>query len=63
MAAAEVVNDEVMPIGPAELRLKELQKNGVLAELIGLTGSSHNQTYRFVEGLRLAVPLLRETWN
>jgi predicted peptidase len=56
-------NDEVAPIGPTEARIAELQKTGTRAELIALTGISHFETYRFVEGLRRAVPWLKEIWN
>jgi predicted peptidase len=56
-------NDEVSPIGPTETRIAELQKTGARAELIALTGITHYETYRFVEGLRRAVPWLRETWK
>ena len=55
--------DEVMPIGPAAARIKELQKAGVRAEFIELTGISHGETYRFVDALRRAVPWLKETWK
>lgn len=56
-------DDEVMPIGPAEARIKELQKAGVRAELVILTGISHHQTNRFVDGLRRAVPWLKQIWQ
>jgi predicted peptidase len=56
-------NDEVMPSGPTETRIKELQKAGVRAELVVLTGISHYETNRFVDGLRRAVPWLKETWK
>ena len=56
-------DDEVAPIAPTEARIKELQQNGARAELIALTGITHFQTYRFVDGLRKAVPWLRETWK
>lgn len=56
-------SDEVMPIGPTEIRIKELQHAGVRAELVVLTGISHSQTNRFVDGLRRAVPWLKETWG
>jgi predicted peptidase len=55
--------DEVVSIGPASARIKELQKAGVRAELIELTGISHYETNRFVDGLRRAVPWLKETWR
>lgn len=54
--------DDVAPIGPTEARIAELRKNGIRAELIALTGIPHYQTYRFVDGLRRAVPWLKETW-
>jgi len=56
-------NDQVAPIGPTETRIAELQKAGVNAKLIALTGIMHFETYRFVEGLRQAVPWLREIWK
>lgn len=56
-------NDEVMPIEPTETRIKELQKAGIPAELVVLTGISHYQTNRFAEGLRRAVPWLKELWG
>jgi predicted peptidase len=55
--------DEVVPIGPAESRIAELQKAGVRAEMIVLTGISHYETNRFVDGLRKAVPWLKEIWK
>jgi predicted peptidase len=56
-------NDEVMPIGPTEARIKELQTAGVRAELVVLSGISHHETNRFVDGLRRAVPWLKQTWQ
>jgi predicted peptidase len=56
-------NDEVVPIGPAEARIAELKKAGVRAEMIVLTGISHYQTNRFVDGLRKAVPWLKDVWK
>ena len=56
-------NDEVMPIGPTEMRIKELQKLGVRAELVTLSGLSHSQTNRFVNGLKRVVPWVKETWK
>jgi predicted peptidase len=56
-------DDQVMPIGPTESRIAELQKSGVNAKLIALTGVTHFETYRFVEGLRQAVPWLKEIWR
>ena len=56
-------DDEVVPVGPAETRIAELRKAGVRADFIPLTGISHYQTNRFVDGLRRAVPWLQETWK
>jgi predicted peptidase len=56
-------DDEVAPIAPTEARIAELRKAGKPAELITLTGISHYQTYRFVDGLRRAVPWLRALWK
>lgn len=56
-------NDQVAPIGPTETRIAELQKSGVNARLIALTGITHYETYRFVDGLRQAVPWLKGIWK
>ncbi len=56
-------NDQVVPFGPTEARIAELQKAGKPAELIALTGITHYETYRFVDGLRQAVPWLRQVWK
>ena len=56
-------DDQVAPIGPTETRIAELQKSGTRAELIALTGITHFETYRFVAGLRHAVPWLTEIWK
>ncbi len=56
-------NDQVVPIGPTEARIADLRKSGANAELITLTGITHYETYRFVDGLRRAVPWLKEIWS
>ena len=56
-------NDEVAPFAPTVERIQELHKNGVNAELVTLTGISHYQTNRFVDGLHKAVPWLKEVWK
>ncbi len=56
-------NDQVVPIAATETRITELQKAGTRAELVALTGITHYETYRFVDGLRRAVPWLREIWK
>jgi len=55
-------NDQVMPFGPTEARVTELQKAGVNAKLVALTGITHFEMNRFVPALRQAVPWLREVW-
>ena len=56
-------DDQVAPFDPTEARIVELQKAGVNAKLIALTGITHYQTYRFRDALRRAVPWLREVWR
>ena len=56
-------NDEVNSIEPTATRISELQKTGVRAELVVLTGISHGQTQRFVPGLRRVVPWIKEVWK
>lgn len=56
-------NDQAAPVGPTEARIAELQKSGVNAKLIALTGITHFETHRFVDGLRQAVPWLKEIWK
>lgn len=56
-------NDEVVPIGPAEARIQALKTSGVPAEMMVLTGIAHYETARFADGLRRAIPWLRDTWK
>jgi predicted peptidase len=56
-------DDQVVPFGPTEERIAQLQKAGVNAKLIPLTGITHYETYRFTNALRQAVPWLREVWK
>jgi predicted peptidase len=56
-------NDEVAPFEPTVERIQELHKKGINAELVALQGITHFQTYRFVDGLRKAVPWLKEIWK
>src|SRR5258708_10479880 len=43
----------------SEARIAELEKAGVNAKLIPLTGITHYETFRFRDPLRQAVPWLR----
>jgi len=56
-------DDQVAPFDPTEARIAELQKAGVKAKLIPLTGITHYETHRFRDALRQAVPWLREVWK
>jgi len=56
-------DDQVAPFDPTEARIAELQKAGVNAKLIALTGITHYQTSRFRDALHRAVPWLREVWR
>ena len=53
-------SDQVVPIGPTEKRIDELKRAGVRAELVALASPAHYQTSAHTEGLRLAVPWLRQ---
>jgi predicted peptidase len=55
--------DQTMPIGPTEQRIGELKQRGINAQLVVLNGIQHYETYKFVDGLRQAVPWIREIWN
>jgi predicted peptidase len=56
-------DDQVAPFDPTEARIAELQKAGMNAKLIPLTGITHYETHRFRDALREAVPWLREVWK
>ncbi|MBI4888921.1 MAG: alpha/beta fold hydrolase [Acidobacteria bacterium] len=55
--------DRVVPIGPTEQRIEELKRAGVKADLVALDSPTHYQTSAHVQGLRLAVPWLRQLWK
>jgi len=61
--AIHSLDDTVVPIGPAQKAIAELQNSGVNAQLIELSGIAHHQTYRFVDSLRRAAPWLRSVWK
>src|SRR5258705_5560888 len=56
-------DDRVQPIGPTEQRIAELKKRGINAQIVVLEGIEHFETYRFVGGLRRAVPWVQEIWK
>lgn len=56
-------NDEVVAIEPAQRRIEELKQIGKNAEMVVLTGITHYETGRYVEGLRRAVPWLNDLWK
>ena len=55
--------DTVHPIGPTEQRIAELKARGINAQIVVLTGISHFDTYKFVDGLRQTVPLIQQVWK
>lgn len=56
-------DDQVVPFGPTEARIAELQKAGVNAKLIPLSGITHYETSRFRDALRQAIPWLQDVWK
>ena len=56
-------DDQVAPFDPTRARIAELQKAGVNAKLIPLTGITHYETHRFIAALQQAVPWLQEVWR
>jgi predicted peptidase len=56
-------DDQVAPFDPTEARIAELQKAGVNAKLIALSGITHYQTSRFRDALHQAIPWLRAVWK
>jgi predicted peptidase len=56
-------DDKMVSFEPLATRIAELQKAGVNARLIALTGVAHSEGGRFREPLRQAVPWLQEVWK
>jgi predicted peptidase len=56
-------SDRVVPIDATEKRIAELKRAGVRAELVALDSPTHFQTSAHAEGLRQAVPWLRQVWK
>lgn len=56
-------DDQVVPFAPTESRIAELQKSGVNAKLIAVTGITHFETRRFQDAVRQAIPWLRDVWR
>lgn len=56
-------DDTVMPIEPTRARMKELQDAGVPVQFVELSGITHYETARFADGLKRAVPWLKEVWK
>jgi predicted peptidase len=55
--------DEVIPLEPTEMVVKQLWAKRVSVELVVLEGIAHHETDRFVEPLRMAVPWLEKVWS
>jgi predicted peptidase len=56
-------SDRVVPIAATEKRIDELKRAGIRAELVALETPTHFQTGAHAEGLRRAVPWLRQVWK
>src|SRR5215467_7739009 len=56
-------DDHVAPFDPAAARIAELQKAGVNARLIAVTGIMHYDVGHFREPLQQAIPWLQEVWK
>jgi predicted peptidase len=56
-------DDQVQPIRATEQRIAELKQHGVNAQIVVLGGIEHFETYKFVDGLRQAVPWIRDVWK
>ena len=56
-------DDQVVPFAPTESRIAELQKSGVNAKLIAVTGITHFETRRFQDAVRQSIPWLRDVWK
>jgi predicted peptidase len=56
-------DDHIAPFDPAAERIAELQKAGVNARLIAVTGLAHYDVGHFREPLRQAIPWLQEVWK
>jgi predicted peptidase len=56
-------DDQVVPFDPAAARIAELQKVGVNAKLIALTGIAHYDVGHVRDPLRQSIPWLREVWK
>jgi predicted peptidase len=56
-------DDQVQPIGPTEQRIAELKKRGINAQIVVVNGIEHFETYKFVSGLRQAVPWVQQIWK
>ena len=52
--------DELVPLGPAQQRIDELKRGNVAAELVILDRPTHFNTGGHTEGLKQAVPWLRQ---
>ena len=63
MFAVHSRDDQVQPIGPTEQRIAELKRRGINAQIVVLNGIEHFETYKFVSGLRQAVPWIQDIWK
>ena len=55
--------DEVAPIDGTQKRVAELKQAGAKAELVVLEGPTHYEVAAHADGLRRAIPWLRQLWK
>jgi len=55
--------DNVMPIVPTELVVRELEKRGAVVEFVAIEGLPHYETGRYLPYLRETVAWLRNIWT
>ena len=55
--------DQVAPIDATEKRIAELKQAGMKAELVALDAPTHYEVSAHAEGLRRAIPWLRQLWK
>jgi predicted peptidase len=61
--AVQSRDDGVVQFEPTAVRMKQLQDNGVLVQFVELRGVPHSAPPRFADGVKRAVPWLKELWK
>ena len=55
--------DELLPLGATEEAVQELERRGVIVELVVVDGPTHFMVGEFLDSLKDAVPWIREVWG